>query len=95
VRTSVSGETQRFEDLMDEEQVYGPPANPRVFSIAKAKEEVIKHKQEQKEELESALNSNAKKTNDNSTQQGGKRLTKSYRASKQNYTKKLRRTMYS
>ncbi len=75
---------RRFEDLMDEEPSYGPPANPQAFSIAKAKEEVIKHKQEQKEELESALNANAKKTNDNPTQQGGKRLTKSHRFSKQN-----------
>jgi hypothetical protein len=82
---------QRFEDLMDEDSSYGPPANPRVFSIAKAKEEVIKHKQEQKEQLETALGSNGKKEN---IKQGGKRLTKSYRSSKQNYTKKLRRTLY-
>jgi hypothetical protein len=86
---------RRFEELMDEEPSYGPPVNPKAFSIAKAKEEVIKHKQEQKEELDSALHSNAKKAKVNPSSKGGRKLTKSYRSSKQNYTRKLQRTLYS
>jgi hypothetical protein len=81
--------------LVDEEPSYGPPIQQQAFSIAKAKEEVIKHKQKQKKKLDSALHSNAKKANFNPSSKGGRKLTKSYRSSKQNYTRKLQRTLYS
>jgi len=91
--------TKRFEELMDEGPLYGPGANTKVFSVKKAKEERVKHEQEKKKEIESALSAKPKRQPETlpvaipvavPVSGGGKRHTKSFRtkSAKQNCTKK-------
>lgn len=84
--------TKRFEELMDEGPGYGPGKNTQVFSIKKAKEERVKHKQELEKEIESALSNNSKQTRIPVaipiSRGGAKRHTKSFRMKKLNNTKK-------
>jgi hypothetical protein len=91
--------TKRFEELMDEGPIYSPGANTKVFSVKKAKEERVKHEQEKKKEIESALSARPKKRPEPlpvaipvaiPVSQGGKRHTKSFKSKskKQNNTKK-------
>jgi len=85
--------TKRFEELMDEGPGYGPVKNAPVFSIKKAKEERVKHEQEKKEEIASALSHNTNQTHVPVavpvSKGGRKRYTKSFRMKKLNNTKKL------
>jgi hypothetical protein len=85
--------TQRFEDLMDEGISYGPAKNTQIFSIKKAKDERVKHEQEKKKEIESAMQSknnvDNKKVFSQPPVKGGKKNTKALRNKSGNYTRKL------
>jgi hypothetical protein len=84
--------TKRFEELMDEGPAYGPIKNTQVFSIKKAKEERVKHKQDLEKEIASALSHNTNQTHIPVavpiSRGGRKRHTKSFRMKKLNNTKK-------
>lgn len=87
--------TRRFEELMDEGPAYGPGKNTQVFSINKAKEERVKHKQDLEQEIASALSHNTTQTHIPVavpvSRGGAKRHTKSSKQyKKRNHTKKRR-----